>query len=181
MTGWYQINPVVPAALWILPLITDSIVFLLTLHRSRRYWKGFGTTPCVLHPRTSILLLICHRCHQRTIYVFARDGTMYFLVICMANLLNTLVFFVSVRHRFGSHHRSKTLQLAPKDLKVVGAQFTQLITSIMISRLFLNLRSVTDTTRDGYSTTGGPTGHTASRLVSGAVGNLGEELDVFER
>ena len=48
----------------------------------------------------------------------------------------------------------------------------------MISRLFLNLRSVKDTTRGGDSALGGPTG--AITFVSGAVGNLGEELDTFE-
>jgi hypothetical protein len=32
----------------------------------------------------------------RTIHLFLRDGLMYFLVIFMANLFNTLMFFVSV-------------------------------------------------------------------------------------
>jgi len=100
---------------------------------------------------------------------------MYFLVIFMLNLLNTLIFLVSARHRFTLPHHSKMLQLAKEDLKVVGAQFTQLITSIMISRLVLNLRSAKDTIRYGDST--GPSG--AIRFVAGAVGNLGEELDTF--
>ena len=104
MADMYLIYPIVPAALWILPLITDSIIFLLTLHRSRRYWKNSGNTPCVLHPMTFILFPIYHGVHHRTIFIFARDGTMYFLVICMTNLLNTLVFFVSVRHRFRFHY-----------------------------------------------------------------------------
>jgi len=63
-------------------------------------------------------------------------------------------------------------QLAEEDLKVVAAEFTQLITSIMISRLVLNLRSVKDTVRYGDSTG-------AVRFMLGAVGNLGEELDAF--
>jgi len=67
------------------------------------------------------------------------------------------------------------LQLAEEDLRVVGAQFNQLITSIMISRLVLNLRSVEDTTRHGDSTI-----HTSAiRFVMEAVGNMGDKLDTF--
>lgn len=100
---------------------------------------------------------------------------MYFLVVFIANLLNTLIFLVSLWHKFVLPCHSNILQLAEEDLKVVGAEFTQLITSIMISRLVLNLRSVKDTIWDGYSTE-----HTrAIRFVTGAVGNLGEELDTF--
>jgi len=62
------------------------------------------------------------------------------------------------------------LQLAEHDLKVVAAEFTQLIMSIMISHLVLNLRSV----KDRYGDSTGPTG-----TIRFVVGNLGEELDTF--
>ena len=54
MPGWCLANPIVPAALWILPLITDSVIFLLTLHRSREYWRNAGMAPYVPHPMTPI-------------------------------------------------------------------------------------------------------------------------------
>ena len=63
------------------------------------------------------------------------------------------------------------LQLAEQDLRAVGAQFTQLLTSVMISRLVLNLRSMGDTTTHVDSI--GPAG--AIRFVTGAIGNV--ELD----
>ena len=76
---------------------------------------------------------------------------MYFLVIFLANLLNTIIYLVSVRHMFTLPCHSKMLQLGEQDLKVVGLE-SQLLTSIMISRLVLNLRSVDDTTMHGDPT-----------------------------
>ncbi|PPQ67323.1 hypothetical protein CVT25_005907 [Psilocybe cyanescens] len=55
--------------------------------------------------------------------ILLRDGTLYFFTIFGVNLMNTLIYF-----------------LAFKDLKAVGASFSQILTSIMISRLQLNLR-----------------------------------------
>ncbi|EAU82334.2 hypothetical protein CC1G_06644 [Coprinopsis cinerea okayama7 len=60
-----------------------------------------------------------------TLHVFVRDGTIYFLVIFLANLMNTIIYFT-----------------APEDLKAIGASFSQLITAAMVSRLVLNLRSL---------------------------------------
>ncbi|QRV77946.1 hypothetical protein RhiJN_05961 [Ceratobasidium sp. AG-Ba] len=60
----------------------------------------------------------------RLIHVILRDGLLYFAVILVANLLNCVIYYV-----------------APPDLKVIGASFSQIITIIMISRLQLNLRS----------------------------------------
>ncbi|KAF8200818.1 hypothetical protein BJ912DRAFT_583779 [Pholiota molesta] len=54
-----------------------------------------------------------------------RDGTLYFFTIFGVNLMNTLIYF-----------------LALGDLKAVGASFSQILTSILISRLQLNLRYV---------------------------------------
>ncbi|KAF9475915.1 hypothetical protein BDN70DRAFT_883128 [Pholiota conissans] len=58
-----------------------------------------------------------------TLYLFVRDGSAYFAAIFMANFLNTMMYF-----------------LATEDLKAIGASFSQLITALMVSRLYLNLR-----------------------------------------
>ena len=134
--------------------------------------EGLGnhTVRSSFHDINSLAYLprVCHS----TLSLFVRDGTMYFLVIFMANLLNTLIFLVSVLHVFILLRYSKMLQLAEEDLRVVGAEF-QRITSIMISRLVLNLRSVPDSTTHNDSTR-----HTgAIRFVTGTIGNV--ELDTF--
>ncbi|KAL0958504.1 hypothetical protein HGRIS_000646 [Hohenbuehelia grisea] len=56
-----------------------------------------------------------------------RDGIIYFAVIFVANLVTVLIFI-----------------LAPDDIKAVNASFSTLITSLMVSRLMLNLRGVMD-------------------------------------
>jgi len=92
-------------------------------------------------------------------HIFIRDGTLYFLAIFLANLMNTLFFF-----------------LAPLDLKAVGASFSQLITNVMISRLVLNLRSLST---EHYS---GSSGHKMHRgvvdqsFLTRTIGNLGEDM-----
>ncbi|KAF8579519.1 hypothetical protein K439DRAFT_1416171 [Ramaria rubella] len=111
-----------------------------------------------------------------TTQIILRDGTMYFFIVFSANLMNTLIYF-----------------LATEDLKAVGASFSQIITSIMISRLQLNLRRrnmeryQTDTTkppsshRHYLSTTPRET-PLLKREASEAtgtfftIGNLGEDL-----
>jgi len=55
--------------------------------------------------------------------VIMRDGIIYFGVIFASNLVTVLIFVA-----------------APPDLKVVNASFSTLITSLMVSRLMLNLR-----------------------------------------
>ncbi|EJD01519.1 uncharacterized protein FOMMEDRAFT_148003 [Fomitiporia mediterranea MF3/22] len=57
------------------------------------------------------------------INVMLRDGVMYFLVIFSANLANVVTYSV-----------------APEDLKFANAPFTNVITTLMICRLMLNLR-----------------------------------------
>ncbi|PPR07851.1 hypothetical protein CVT24_002996 [Panaeolus cyanescens] len=64
------------------------------------------------------------------IQIFIRDGVMYFFAIFTANLINCLIYF-----------------LAPEDLRALGASFSQVLTSVMISRLVLNLRSLRDKDR----------------------------------
>ncbi|KAF8893338.1 hypothetical protein BD779DRAFT_1669660 [Infundibulicybe gibba] len=60
---------------------------------------------------------------MRAMEIILRDGTMFYFAIFGVNLMNTLIYF-----------------LALGDLKAVGASFSQILTSIMISRLQLNLR-----------------------------------------
>ncbi|TBU55118.1 hypothetical protein BD310DRAFT_714735 [Dichomitus squalens] len=57
------------------------------------------------------------------ITVVMRDGIMYFAAIFFSNLVTVLIFI-----------------FAPNDLKVINASFSTLITSLMVSRLMLNLR-----------------------------------------
>ncbi|KAL5505052.1 hypothetical protein ACEPAH_7715 [Sanghuangporus vaninii] len=58
------------------------------------------------------------------IKIMMRDGIIYFLVIFVANVV-TMVLFITL----------------PPDLKAVNASFSTLITSLMVSRLILNLRN----------------------------------------
>jgi len=101
-----------------------------------------------------------------TIHIFLRDGLMYFLVIFMANFFNTLIFF-----------------LGPPDLKAIGASFSQLITATMISRLVLNLRSlsyVSDSQKEAAVPLQISDPHRdISAFVARTIGNLGEEMDTF--
>lgn len=80
------------AALWGAPLVTDSCIFTLTLWRTWTYMRRHGRIPAM-----QILL---------------RDGTVYFFVIFCANLMNTLIYFVS---------------------KILGLLFVQILTSRFIS------------------------------------------------
>ncbi|PPR01532.1 hypothetical protein CVT24_001844 [Panaeolus cyanescens] len=58
------------------------------------------------------------------INLILRDGVMYYAIIFVANLVTVLIFM-----------------LAPPDIKAINASFSTLITSLMVSRLILNLRS----------------------------------------
>ncbi|KAF8338615.1 hypothetical protein F5887DRAFT_982075 [Amanita rubescens] len=58
-----------------------------------------------------------------------RDGVIYFAIIFVANSVTVLMFI-----------------FAPEDLKAINASFSTLITSLMVSRLILNLRSVVEST-----------------------------------
>jgi len=107
-----------------------------------------------------------------TLDLFLRDGAMYFFIIFGANLLNTLIYF-----------------LAPGDLKAVGASFSQLITSVMISRLVLNLRSLSESTATDTSLRGRdiyfrqPHFRKQSEenaLLTMTIGNLGEDFQFSE-
>lgn len=57
------------------------------------------------------------------LHLILRDGVIYFAVIFIANLVTVLMFL-----------------LASPDIKAINASFSTLITSLMVSRLILNLR-----------------------------------------
>jgi len=103
-----------------------------------------------------------------TIQIIRRDGIMYFAIIFSLNLMNVLIYYLAV-----------------EDLKAVGASISQILTSILISRLQLNLRRGRS---DSKSQNSNPTGRlsgdrSASRRKAQtetaffSVGNLGEELE----
>ncbi|RDB19733.1 hypothetical protein Hypma_013179 [Hypsizygus marmoreus] len=132
------------ASLWIAPLATNSVILFLTIYRTRNFLAKTGHTP--------------------TIDIFVRDGMIYFFVIFLANLLNTLIYF-------------NLAQLAVEDLKSIGAPFSALITATMISRLMLNLRS-SPTTRglgtDTYQQ------KASIRFMVRTIGNLGEDIEMYD-
>ncbi|KAE9396653.1 hypothetical protein BT96DRAFT_884594 [Gymnopus androsaceus JB14] len=101
-----------------------------------------------------------------TIELFVRDGVMYFMVIFSVNFLNILIYIFAV-----------------EDLKAIGASFSQLMTSVMISRLVLNLRSVGQSRDELYDTQPGMQFATNRRsrreedtFMTRTIGDLGGEL-----
>ncbi|CAA7261193.1 unnamed protein product [Cyclocybe aegerita] len=149
------------SSLWIAPLVTDSCLFALTLWRARRYLRNGGYADQKL----------------RIVQIVLRDGTLYFFVIFLANLMNTMIYFLS----------------SALDLKAIGASFSQLLTSVMVSRLVLNLRSVPlPSASSRYHTTTYTTtrtdqgrGFELTRPLSASfldltLNHLGEEVEDFE-
>jgi len=90
---------------WAYPCLTDTVIFFLTIYRTRQYLLNHGRMPII--------------------ELFQRDGVMYFGCILLANITNVIIFLTTT-----------------PDLKTVGATFSQLLTSVVISRLMLNLRSM---------------------------------------
>jgi hypothetical protein len=164
-----------PAAVWVMPLITDLFIFLLTLWRTRNYMKLSRSTPCVVIPKSALIEAYNV---SSTINIFLRDGIIYFFTIFMANLLNTLIYFVSPTVFFCPHilimdmGRSK---LAVNDLRAIGASFSQMITATMISRLVLNLRSSSGLPPGEPTEAKLPRG--PMRFMQRTVGSLGGELE----
>jgi hypothetical protein len=105
---------------------------------------------------------------------------MYFLIIFMVNLMNTLLYFVSFLFVSVTDIVNETVgKLAVNDLKAIGASFSQLITATMISRLVLNLRSSSSCLPPGEYA--GPTPITPIKFMERTIGNLGEDLEtVFD-
>ncbi|KAF5325332.1 hypothetical protein D9619_009946 [Psilocybe cf. subviscida] len=107
----------------------------------------------------------------KTIDMILRDGSVYFLVIFSVNLMNCLIYL-----------------FAPSDLRALGARFSQTLTSILISRLQLNLRQIGNPSYIGPGTQEPPS-HPSGGFGSGldrntaefttffSLGALGEDLD----
>ncbi|KAF8164784.1 hypothetical protein B0H34DRAFT_212451 [Crassisporium funariophilum] len=149
LTGTSDTFPMI----WAAPAVTDTFIFVLTLWRTRQLIRQSGK--------------------NATLELFLRDGIMYFFVIFMANLGNTLIYYLS-----------------PDDTKAVGAAFSQAITAVMVSRLVLNLRPFT---AGANTTIGERTSGLSSSFIGGnhqppdhsfmtrsIIGNLGSEFDTFQ-
>ncbi|OSD07870.1 hypothetical protein PYCCODRAFT_360196 [Trametes coccinea BRFM310] len=177
---------------WVAELVFDSVIFCATLYRT-----------ITLYRRTIM------RDAQSLITVIMRDGIMYFMAIFASNLVTVMMFI-----------------FATPDLKVINASFSTLyvaipattylrrpglivqigsITTLMVSRLMLNLRSevlrrvpvvrpisgrrdgqglvselhhVTTMTGTTLATTRNASGRPT--LESTIIGNLGEPVLTFE-
>jgi hypothetical protein len=84
--------------------------------------------------------------------ILLRDGTLYFLTIFGVNLMNFLIYFTAVG-----------------DLRAVGASFSQILTSIMISRLQLNLRYTKSDTRNPLFESQKTSGASSSAMFTSVV------------
>ncbi|KAL1941568.1 hypothetical protein VTO73DRAFT_7007 [Trametes versicolor] len=121
---------------------------------------------------------------QSLITIIMRDGIMYFAAIFVSNLVTVLIFIFATQ----------------PDLKVINASFSTLITSLMVSRLMLNLRKEVlrrgpvMSSHGGRGYGNGRTGYeesyqlTAAHEMSAAktfqssiIGNLGAPIITFER
>ncbi|KIO27026.1 hypothetical protein M407DRAFT_23716 [Tulasnella calospora MUT 4182] len=89
-------------AFYVAPLLTDSVIFVLTVIKTARYLRT--------NVRTALPRIVL------------RDGVLYFVLIVLINLMNVIVYI-----------------FAPVSLMALGASFSQVLTTILISRLQLNL------------------------------------------
>jgi len=102
----------------------------------------------------------------------------HFLVIFVVNLVNFLLYFVSLLRAvfpFPELTRTWSIKLVFGDVGAVGGvALSQMITATMISRLVLNLRAAGSSGRETYD---GPS--SAITFTTRIVGNLGEELETI--
>ncbi|KAL5520989.1 hypothetical protein ACEPAG_8911 [Sanghuangporus baumii] len=90
------------------------------------FWAGQLVFPTLIFIMTIIRVLYLRRIapiRDSILTVLLRDGIMYFLVIFVANTVNVVTYIV-----------------APEDLRFANAPFTNVITTLMICRLMLNLQ-----------------------------------------
>ncbi|CAA7263903.1 unnamed protein product [Cyclocybe aegerita] len=95
------------------------------------------------------------------LHILVRDGTLYFLVIFLVNLSNAFLFF-----------------FAPQNLKPVTSPLSVMLTSTMVSRLVLNLRSAPSAGINIVNTAVLPRPNTSivfSTMATLAIGNMGED------
>ncbi|KAL5530066.1 hypothetical protein ACEPAF_6323 [Sanghuangporus sanghuang] len=93
--------------------------------------------------------------------VMLRDGVMYFLVIFIVNLANVVTYIV-----------------APVDLKFANAPFTNVITTVMICRLMLNLKRANNQEPVSMNTSFFSVKGDARTRRTLLVGDLGEDIDI---
>jgi len=113
---------------------------VLTIWRTKSHFRYFNITPyditVFFFDNFNWRLII----GNRTLQLFLRDGFLYFFTIFAVNLLNMLLFLVRPICDIWFPCLLTYVQMAPEDLKALGASFSQLLTSTVISRLILNLR-----------------------------------------
>ncbi|KAL5521587.1 hypothetical protein ACEPAF_2335 [Sanghuangporus sanghuang] len=111
------------AAAWGGLLLFDSVIFTLTLVKAIAIWK-LGT--------------------RRLFHVLVRDGTIYYLVLAMANLSNILTFLigeVSLHIVLSRITDGSDVICAQPVLRGVSTTFANAISVTMLSRLMLNLQN----------------------------------------
>ncbi|EIW55879.1 uncharacterized protein TRAVEDRAFT_22290 [Trametes versicolor FP-101664 SS1] len=167
---------------------------LLVTELAVKIWAFTDGTMLVLPPDSVVFFATLYRTiqlYRRTVIgeaqslitIIMRDGIMYFAAIFVSNLVTVLIFI-----------------FATPDLKVINASFSTLITSLMVSRLMLNLRKEVlrrgpvMSSHGGRGYGNGRTGYeesyqlTAAHEMSAAktfqssiIGNLGAPIITFER
>ncbi|KAH8110209.1 hypothetical protein DFH11DRAFT_1622854 [Phellopilus nigrolimitatus] len=107
--------------------------------------------------------LLIYRKHRHgaaipLIKMMMRDGILYFLIIFAANVVTVTLFLV-----------------LPADLKAINASFSTLITSLMVSRLILNLRNQASRP-NAVSFPSSNHAQERAHITSTIIGNLGEPV-----
>jgi len=93
-------------------------------------------------------------CETPLLRTLKRDGTLYFFVAFVANAINTTLFLAAV-----------------PSFRAFGATFTSSITSVMVSRLVLNLRAVA--VSSAYKVSRGPS--MVDSVLVRVLGELGND------
>ncbi|EJD39494.1 hypothetical protein AURDEDRAFT_71147, partial [Auricularia subglabra TFB-10046 SS5] len=131
------------------------------------FWAAPLLTDTCIFTLTLIRTWTYHRAHVKIPIAqrIFRDGVLYFLVIFCGNLLNVILYWS-----------------APPDLTALGASFTHVMTSLMVARLHLNLRSEQSEPRYQPSRNSGlsrfPHRQSHENQTFFTIGNLGEEVEV---
>ncbi|KAJ3511762.1 hypothetical protein NLJ89_g3913 [Agrocybe chaxingu] len=132
---------------WFGALVFDGGIFLLTLWRTRDYIRAADRPPL-------FDLLI-------------RDGTLYYLVIFLANLVSIFLYF-----------------FVPNNLESSAMLLGVVLTSVMVSRIVLNLRAGARSSRSYMEDSQAAPTYTTKRsaiifraIESKVMGNLEEDVD----
>ncbi|KAL4068450.1 hypothetical protein V8B97DRAFT_826953 [Scleroderma yunnanense] len=112
------------AIAWSGLLVLDVIIFVLTLWRSWITRAGIGSDrPTGAHESVEVNVSIGEGRHYSLADVILRDGAMYFGVMAVASAANITILLVESAYKKG-----------------MGACFTNVISTTMVTRLMLNLR-----------------------------------------